>query len=74
MKIFKKLLLLLTPQELKLAALLLVMITIMAILDMIGVASILPFVAILTNPSLIQTNFILSYYLEFRTLNNFLLF
>ena len=61
MKIFKKLLLLLTPQELKLAALLLVMITIMAILDMIGVASILPFVANLTNPSLIQTNFILSY-------------
>lgn len=33
---------------------------IMASLDMIGVASILPFIAVLTNPSLIETNFILS--------------
>ena len=36
------------------------MITMMALLDMLGVASILPFVAVLTNPSLIETNFILN--------------
>ena len=33
------------------------MIYIMALLDMIGVASILPFIAVLTNPSLIETNY-----------------
>jgi len=32
----------------------------MALLDMIGVASILPFIAVLTNPSLIETNLILN--------------
>ena len=60
MKNFKKLLLLLSPHERKQAALLLVMILIMAFLDMIGVASILPFMAVLTNPILIETNFILN--------------
>ena len=59
MKILKKYLFLLTPSERKDAGLLLFMILIMALLDMIGVASILPFVAVLTNPSLIETNFIL---------------
>ena len=34
------------------------MILIMALLDMIGVASILPFMAVLTNPDIIETNFI----------------
>jgi ABC-type bacteriocin/lantibiotic exporter with double-glycine peptidase domain len=33
---------------------------IMALLDMIGVASILPFMAVLTNPSLVETNLILN--------------
>ena len=33
---------------------------VMAFIDMIGVASILPFVAVLTNPSLIETNVILN--------------
>ena len=60
MQTFKKLLFLLTPHERKSAGLLLIMILIMAILDMIGVASIVPFVAVLTNPSLIETNFILN--------------
>ena len=36
------------------------MILIMALLDMIGVASILPFMAVLTNPSLVETNLILN--------------
>ena len=60
MKILKKLLFLLSPDEQKSAGLLLIMIIIMALLDMIGVASILPFMTVLTNPSLIETNIILN--------------
>ncbi len=56
MQIFKKLLFLLTPQEQKQASLLLVLVFVMALLDMIGVASILPFMTVLTNPGLIETN------------------
>ena len=59
MQTLKKYLFLLTSHERKSAGLLLFMILIMALLDMIGVASILPFVAVLTNPSLVETNFIL---------------
>ena len=61
MKKFIKLFFLLTPAEQKHAALLLLMITIMALLDMIGVASILPFMAVLTNPNLIDTNSVLNF-------------
>ena len=60
MQNFKKLLFLLTAQEIRLACFLLFMILIMALVDMIGVASILPFIAVLTNPSLIKTNSILN--------------
>ena len=60
MKTFKKLLFLLTPHERKRAGLLLIMIIIMAFLDMVGVASIFPFMAVLTNPGLIETNEILN--------------
>tara|TARA_A100001015_G_C15006666_1_gene721023 strand:+ start:217 stop:1980 length:1764 start_codon:yes stop_codon:yes gene_type:complete len=60
MQTFKKLLFLLTPHERKRAGLLLIMILIMAVLDMIGVASIVPFVAVLANPGVIETNFILN--------------
>ena len=60
MKTFKKLIFLLTANERKKAVILLVIIVIMALLDMIGVASILPFMAVLTNPSLIETNSILN--------------
>ena len=56
MQIFKKLLFLLSPNERKRAVLLLIMIVIMALLDAIGIASILPFIAVLTNPSLIEAN------------------
>ena len=59
MQTIKKLLFLLTPHERKRAGLLLLMILIMALLDMIGVASILPFIAVLTNPDIIETNAIL---------------
>jgi len=59
MKYFKNIIYLLSPQELKNFFLLLAMIIIMAFLDMLGVASILPFVAVLTNPNLIETNIFL---------------
>ena len=65
MRSFKKLLFLLTPYELKRAFLLLLMILVMAFLDVMGVASILPFMAVLTNPSLIETNYFLK--LMFQT-------
>lgn len=60
MQKLRKILFLLSPEERKSANLLLIMITVMALLDMIGVASILPFMAVLTNPELIQTNIILN--------------
>ena len=76
MQTFKKLIFLLNNQERKSAGLLLIMILIMALLDMIGVASILPFMAVLTNPSLIETNIILKLLviLGLKTINNFFLF
>ena len=58
-KTLKKFLLLLTPHGRKSAGLLSIMTVIMALLAMIGVASILPFMAVLTNPDIIQTNIIL---------------
>jgi ABC-type multidrug transport system fused ATPase/permease subunit len=61
MQTFKKLLFLLTTHERKRACLLLLMILLMALLDMIGVASILPFMAVLTNPSLVDTNLFLNF-------------
>ena len=60
MQIYRKIFYLLTAQERKSAFLLLIMSLIMALLDMIGVASILPFMAVLTNPTLIETNQILN--------------
>ena len=59
MSVFKKLFDLLSPREKKHSFLLFLMILIMAILDMIGVASILPFIGLLTNPELLETNIIL---------------
>jgi len=51
---------LLNRQERKHAGLLLCMILVMALLDMIGVASIVPFIAVLTNPEIVETNVILN--------------
>ena len=56
----KKIISFLNPQEKKKGVLLLVLILLMAILETIGVASIMPFIAVLTNPSIIETNLILS--------------
>ncbi len=60
MQTIQKLLFLLTPRERKRSLLLLLMILIMSLLDMAGVASILPFMAVLTNPEMIETNDILT--------------
>ena len=51
-----KLINLLTTTELKKMYLLVFLMVVMALLDIIGVASILPFMAVLTNPTLIETN------------------
>jgi len=69
MKTIKKVLYLLTPHERVQAGFLLIMALVMAFIDMIGVASILPFVAVLTNPSLIETNIILKTMFQYS--NNF---
>ncbi|WP_240704610.1 ABC transporter ATP-binding protein [Candidatus Pelagibacter sp. FZCC0015] len=61
MQTFKKLLFLLSTQEKKKASLLVIMILILAFLDMVGVASIMPFIAVLTNPSIVETNYFLKY-------------
>jgi len=61
MKTLKKILFLLTPQERKKAGFLLVMILIMAILDTVGVASIMPFIAVLTNPEIVEKNLFLEF-------------
>ena len=60
MLVFKNLLSLLDSKERKNASILIIMIIIMALIDLIGVASILPFVAVLTNQSLIETNMVLN--------------
>jgi len=69
MKTIKKVLYLLTPRERNYGGFLLLMALVMAFIDMIGVASILPFVAVLTNPSLIETNIILKTIFQYS--NNF---
>ena len=61
MQTFRKIIKLLTPKEYKSASLLIMLILIMASLDLIGVASILPFMAVLMNPSVIETNVFINY-------------
>jgi len=60
MEIVKQLLEILTAKERKQAGFLLVMVLIMAFIDVIGVASIMPFMSVLTNPQLIETNYYLN--------------
>jgi ABC-type bacteriocin/lantibiotic exporter with double-glycine peptidase domain len=52
----KKVLALLSPAECRRAYGLLGMILVMAFLDVVGVASIMPFMAVLANPGVVQTN------------------
>ena len=60
MEFLRKIIFLLSGHERKQAFLLLLMILVMALLDVIGVASILPFMAVLTEPTLVETNLILN--------------
>jgi len=59
METFKKIIFFLTPQEKRHASLLLIMIIIMGIIDTMGIASILPFMAVIANPNIIETNIFL---------------
>jgi ATP-binding cassette, subfamily B, bacterial PglK len=65
METINKLLDLLSPSERKRAGLLMAMMLVMALFDMLGVASILPFIAVLANPALVETNPILSWAYRF---------
>ena len=56
---------LLTSHEKRISVLLFLMILIMSILDTIGVASIIPFISILANPDLVETNNYLNYMFQF---------
>lgn len=58
--IAKKLISILTPREKRKGFLLLILVLIMAAMDVMGVASILPFIAIASNPDVVETNSILS--------------
>jgi len=60
MKTLQKLFFILTPNERKSASILLLMIFVMAFLDMLGVASIMPFMTVLTNPQIIENNYLLN--------------
>ena len=59
-KIIKKFIYLLSPNERKKGFLLLIMIIVMALFEMAGVASVMPFTAILVKPEIIETNSILN--------------
>ena len=77
MQYFLKIIFLLNPKEKKRLLLLLFSSVIMAILDIVGISSIMPFFAILANPEIINTNRILNKtynYFNFTTNNEFLLF
>jgi len=65
MKIFKRLLSLLSPTEIKNLYILISILIFTALADIIGIASILPFMAVLTNPGLIETNLALNKIFEF---------
>ena len=69
MQIFRKVLFLLTNDQKRRAFILLLMLIIVALIEMMGIASILPFVTAISNPSLIETNFILNK--MFQISNNF---
>jgi len=68
MNTIKKFLYLLSHKERKRAYFLLGMILIMAFLDMLGVASIMPFIAVLSNPELIESNSMLNKIFEISSI------
>ena len=74
---YKKIWSLLSKAERKETSVLLVMILVMSLLDVAGVASILPFITILGSPELVDTNEVLSWtytYFEFTSKTDFFSF
>ena len=65
MKTLNQILYLLNARELKQSILLLLMIIIMALLDMVGIASVMPFMAVISNPDIIETNNMLNEIFQF---------
>ena len=65
MQIINKFLFLITIKDRRGGVLLLTMMLITALIDMIGVASILPFVTVLVNPEVIESNLILNNFYNF---------
>lgn len=80
MKNYKKILFLLKPKEKKSALILLVMVIFMGLMEVAGVLSIMPFIVVLSNPEVIETNNILKDTYEIsklfgvKSINNFLIF
>ena len=69
MQNLKKISFLLSSEDRFRVIILIIMNLVMALIDMVGVASILPFIAILTNPEIIETNTILNkFYLTSKNL------
>ena len=77
---FKKILFLLKPKEKRSALILLVMVIFMGLVEVVGVLSIMPFIVVLSNPEVIETNNILKNTYEIsklfgvKSINNFLIF
>lgn len=76
----QKILFLLKPVSIKKISLLLILVLLNSFVDILGIASILPFVTILTNPEIIETNFFLASVYEYskifgvKTIFQFLFF
>jgi len=73
----KKILKLLTERERKRLFMLFGVMMISAIVEVAGIASIMPFLALITNPDMIQDNKILNYFytvLNFKSTNSYLIF
>ena len=76
-EVYRKVLSLVTPSERRQAYILLGMVLVMALLDVIGIASIMPFMAMLANPGIIESNrWLNSLYttMEFTSPDRFLFF
>jgi len=76
MDIIKKLITLLTPRERKQVCLLFIAFLAMAFFDVAGIASVMPFIGVLNNPDLVQTNAVLRWafrYFGCADTNSFLL-
>lgn len=77
MKLIKKIISLLSAKEKKQGILVLLIAIFMAIFEVLGVASVTPFLAVMSDPSIVESNSTLSKIykdLNFKSINNFLIF